>query len=169
MSFLIVVLPILVVAGAFVWLRPSHREQHLAKLRSDALVEGMRIGSLIVPDTSEYGRVNEKSIIVTLYQRSLIYKEGELSSFTALRTTGESGIFLPEGWTWDGRTNISEKEHSSLSELVRSLPPSITALSLNSDSVSLSWDEKDPELSFDALKRHLSSIAQIFARDLIGQ
>jgi len=167
MAAVIAVLATFVVAGAFLWLKPSPRDQHLAKLRSDALIQGFRIASLRIPDTSEYGRVNNQYKIVTVYQVSTVLHEGTDLEFTVLRTTGESGAYLPTGWCWDRRTDLTEHHYQQIAEVLAKLPLSIDVISLSSDSIALSWDEKDPNLTFDELKKTLKHIADFTNQKLL--
>jgi len=166
-SILVILLPILVVAGAFMWMQPSKRDQRLAKLRTGALSHGFRIGSIKVSDTSEHGRVNEKKEIVTVYQRSLVLSDNSASSFTVLRTTGESGIYLPEGWQWDDRKGLTESQYNSLNKYLESITLSINVVSLTNDMVSFSWDEVDQSITFDLLKRWLFDLAVVFDKEII--
>jgi hypothetical protein len=169
MTALFIIIPILIVAGAFLWMRPSPRDQQLAKLRSAALVNGLRIGSLKVPDTSEYGRVNAKNVIVTIYQLSLELLEAKTSSFVVLRTSGEAGAYLPNGWAWEQRDCILEGQYSLLSDLLENLPMSVTAVCLDNEHASLSWDEFDETVTFDDIKTWLGSVAVGFNRKLVSQ
>ena len=166
-GLLAVILPILVVAGAFMWMQPSKRDQHLAKMRSEALVNGFRIDSLRVPDTSEFGRVNQKHQIVTLYQRSTEIESSSHLDVTIMRTSGEHGAYLPKGWMWDARSGVSESQTQQLAEFVLTLPESVTVLRIARDSIGVSWDEKDPGIDFKQLKEWLGVIAGIFNKVVI--
>lgn len=160
MASIIAVLSILVVAGAFMWMQPSKRDKHLAQLRSGALTQGFLIGSVKLPDTSENGRVNNRFNIQTIYQIALKMDTENQLEFTAMRTSGESGIYLPDGWSWYKRSNLSEPLYSSVSAFLLSLPDSVTALVVSKASVGLVWDERDPELNLDKIKAMLHAVAQ---------
>jgi hypothetical protein len=168
MTAIYIIVPILIVAGAFLWMRPSPRDQHLAKLRSQALVNGLRLGSLKVPDTSEFGRVNDVQTIITLYQISLVLIDGETCSFTVLRTSGEAGAYLPEGWQWIQRVHLDEKHYEALNGFLAALPTSVSAISLDAQHASLSWDESDESVTFEGIKGWLTEITIIFGRNLVG-
>lgn len=169
MGAFFVILPILVVAGAFMWLRPSQRDQYLAKLRSDALINGLKISSLKVPDTSEYGRVENLKAIVTLYEQTLEFDERALCRFTVIRTTGEAGVYLPEGWLWQERQALNDNQYDYIAKWLVALPTSVSAVHLDASSVGVSWDEKDPEISFQRLKDWLNQLSEQFNRKVIGQ
>lgn len=164
---LAVLVPILVIVGAFMWMKPSKRDQYLAKLRSDAIGYGFRMGSLRVPDLTEYGRVNERYEIVTLYQKSLIVDKEEHPTLTVLRTTGQSGAYLPSGWQWERRTGISDKQYQALSNLLEGLPMSINTIDISRDTLGLSWDEQDDNISFDLLAETIAKAANIFSLTIV--
>lgn len=151
-GFLAIVLPLLIVVGSFMWLKPSPRDQHLSQLRSDALGDGFRIGSLRVPVLSEYGRVNEQFEIVTLYQKSLRVDDAVKPTFTVVRTTGESGAYLPNGWQWDGRSDLTDAHYAALKRLLETLPESLSVIDVSRELIGISWDEKDPNVTFDSLR-----------------
>jgi len=162
------ILAILLITGSFMWLKPSPRDQFLAKLRAKALTQGFRLGSLRVPDTSDYGRVKERFQMVTLYSLPLQLAAGPSCRFTVLRTSGEAGTYLPEGWAWDERQGLSETQYEQLHRVLTSLPASIQLISLSSGSISLNWDEKDPEMSFERMRAMLVDVAQVAQQELIA-
>jgi hypothetical protein len=168
-AFLAIILPVLVVVGAFTWLQPSKRDQQLAKLRSDALVSGFQISSLKVLDLSEHGRINNQKRIVTVYQKPLAAeKKDDPIRYTVLRTSGESGAYLPEGWAWETREQMTEADYERLNALLATLPESVDVVNLDRTTVSLSWDEKDQNINFEVLTRWLESAATGFNRSIHG-
>lgn len=168
-AFLAILLPVLVVVGAFTWMQPSKRDQQLAKMRSEALVAGFQISSLKVLDLTEHGRINKLKRIVTVYQKPLAAeKNDDPIRFTAVRTTGESGVYLPEGWAWELRENLTEADYRQLSILLNEMPDSVEVLNLDRTSVSISWDEKDSEISFSRLSDWLNATANSFKRTIHG-
>lgn len=168
MTAFFVIIPILIVAGAFMWMRPSQRDQHLAKLRSEALASGLKISSLKVPDTSEYGRVKNLKRIITVYEQPLALDKNALKRFTIIRTTADSGVYLPAGWTWDERIELDEADYQFLAGWIADLPASIEAVHLGADSVGVSWDEFDKSIQFADLTAWQNAIATNFNRQSIG-
>ena len=159
MASIIAVLSILVVAGAFMWMQPSKRDKRLAKLRSGALTQGFLVGSVKLPDTTEHGRVNNRFEIQTIYQIALKLEAQSQLEFTALRSTGESGIYLPDGWAWNKRSNVPESIYTALSTFLAGLPESVTALVVSKTAIGLVWDEKDPQLTLEQIKSMLHDVA----------
>lgn len=168
MTAIIAGLAALLVMGAFLWLKPSPRDQYLSKLRSEALVQGFRIGSLRIPDTSEYGRVHTSYIIVTLYQLTTVIHESSESNFSVTRTTGESGAYLPDGWQWISRNKVTDQQYGQLRDFLTKLPVSVQLVTSDQQSVGLSWDEKDANVSFDQIKTWLQAVAKFSDKKLIS-
>lgn len=168
MAIWLPILAVLLLVGSFMWLKPSPRDKYLAKLRSSALAQGFSLGSLRVPDTSANGRVNQRFQIVTLYQLPVQLSANSGGRFTVLRTTGEAGAYLPDGWIWDERDGLNESQYHHLKDILTALPLSVQVISLSSGSVGLSWDERDPELSFERLKWVLAEITLMAQQKLVG-
>ncbi|TXR53431.1 hypothetical protein [Reinekea thalattae] len=165
MDLLIAICSSLLVIGAFLWLKPSKRDQHLAQLRSSAIAQGFLIGSIKLPDTSEYGRVNQRNSIETLYRLALEVDPQANDSphdrlaFTILRTSGESGIYLPNGWAWQQRQNVTETHYQRLAQRLAKVPEEVTALVVNDAFVGLVWNENTKEVSLQQLAELLSQLA----------
>ncbi len=163
----ILIVAVLILVGAFTWMRPSLHDQRLAKLRTNALVNGFRVTSLKVQDSTEHGRVNHLRQIVTVYQIALVLDEVGAETFTVQRTSGESGAYLPDGWSWEARHGLTDQQYQSLNAFLTSLPDFISVVSLQVDSVGLSWDESNEDITFTGIKNYLTSCASIFQRQVL--
>ncbi|MBU2863192.1 hypothetical protein KO489_05010 [Reinekea forsetii] len=169
MGIVVIIVSMLVVVGSFMWMRPSPRDQYLSKIRSEALMTGFRIGSMKVPDTSEEGRIGEVNCIVTIYAKNLEVIKGRSVSYTVIRTSGESGIYLPDGWQWHEREDMPQALMEQVALLVKPLPLSITLITVSDSQSALSWDEKDPQVTFDVLSQILSHAASLVNRKIQGE
>ncbi|MEJ2045620.1 MAG: hypothetical protein P8X74_10610 [Reinekea sp.] len=168
MIYLVVFLSVLTIVGAFMWMQPSPRDRRLAKLRSDALMNGFRISSLKVNDTSEYGRVSKIMQIVTIYELPLLMtSQDDPAIFTVQRSDSESGAYLPDGWVWEERRNLNEEHYQKLTLLLEGLPSRISIITLHRDNVGLCWDEVDANVSYQELKDLLISAATIVGREVL--
>lgn len=166
--FFVFLLPVLIVVGAFMWMKPSRRDQYLAKLRASAIGHGFKLGSLRVPDLTEFGRVNEKYQIVTLYQKTIVVADKEVHpTLTVLRTSGQSGAFLPDGWQWERRNGLSDQQYQELSDLLELLPLSVNTLDVSRETLGLSWDERDDDITFEQLTETIRKAADIFSLKLV--
>ncbi|MDN3649396.1 hypothetical protein QWZ13_10780 [Reinekea marina] len=169
MGIVVIIVSMLVVVGSFMWMRPSPRDQYLSKIRSKALMTGFRIGSMKVPDTSEEGRISEIKRIVTTYAKNLEVIKGRSLGYTVIRTSGEAGIYLPDGWQWHEREDMPQALMEQAALLVKPLPLSITLITVSDSQAALSWDEKDPQVTFDTLSQILSHAASLVNRKIQGE
>ena len=169
MGLVIAILAMLLVLGSFLWMRPSPRDQFLSKLRSQALMSGFRISSLKLPDMSESGRINHHQEIITIYVKTLAVVKQTSIPYTVMRTTGEAGIYLPGGWDWHNRRDLSEPLMKSIGHFVASLPISVSVVTVDQSQASISWDEKDPSINFQRLSTWLSTAAGLINRKIHGE
>ena len=143
-QWLIIAISIALVVGGMAWVRPSPRQSFLAKLRMQALQQGYKVAQIRVSDTTVLGRVNDESIAVIVYRlflseaQQLPLAQGGL----ILRTSGESGIYLPDGWTWADKKPLSREFIEPLCAFIAALLPSVTGIELNDKSIGLIWNER---------------------------
>lgn len=155
---------ILVLAGAFLWLKPSPRDRHLNTLRTAALSAGFKLDSIRIPDTSIEGRLAEKSSLITLYRLLHRFEKGKAPRFTVQRTTGVSSAFLPDGWKWADQHRPSEAVTQDLHEVLIGLPDQYLVLDAQPDGVGLVWDERGDASALPAIRETLERlIAQLSA------
>lgn len=165
MAFLIAMASCLLVIGAFLWLKPSKRDQHLAHLRTRAITQGFLISSVKLPDTSEHGRVNQLHRIETLYRLSLEIDTDveqvaqQALRFTVQRTSGESGIYLPESWVWQERHNIDHSLYAIIAEYLAQLPEDISAVLVSQAFVGLVWSENTQRIDLPNILEQLQQLA----------
>lgn len=149
---------ILVLAGAFMWLRPSRRDQHLNTLRTAALTAGFKLDSIRIPDTSIEGRLADKSSLTTLYRLLHRFEKDKAPRFTVQRTTGVSSAFLPDGWKWADEHRPSEAVTQVLHGFLVSLPEAYLVLDAQPDGVGLVWDERGDASALPAIRETLERL-----------
>ncbi|MEP4548093.1 MAG: hypothetical protein ABJ000_18070 [Saccharospirillum sp.] len=155
---------ILILAGAFMWLKPSPRDRHLNTLRTAALSAGFKLDSIRIPDTSIEGRLAEKSSLITLYRLLHRFEKGKAPRFTVQRTTGVSSAFLPDGWKWADEHRPGETVTQDLHEVLVGLPDQYLVLDAQPDGVGLVWDERGNASALPAIRETLERlIAQLSA------
>jgi hypothetical protein len=149
---------VLVIVGAFMWIKPSPRDQHLNLLRSKAIQEGFKLDSIRVPDTSIEGRLAEKSSLITLYRLLHRFEKGKAPRFTVQRTTGVSNAFLPDGWKWADTHRPSESVTPILHDMLVSFPERYLVIDAQPDGVGLVWDERDDASALPAIRETLERL-----------
>lgn len=157
-----IICAILILAGAFMWLKPSPRDRHLNTLRTAALTAGFKLDSIRIPDTSIEGRLAEKSSLITLYRLLHRFDKDRAPRFTVQRTTGVSSAFLPDGWKWADQHRPTEAVTQHLHEVLLTLPEAYLVLDAQPDGVGLVWDERGDASALPAIRETLERlIAQL--------
>lgn len=153
----------LLMIGAFLWVKPSPRDKHLAMLRASALREGLKVHTITLDDTSEYGRVQAKRRMLAVYCLPHQFEKHSNMAFTVLRTTGESGAFLPQGWKWANHRRTPETVRAALADFIEGLPESYLALEVRMNSVGFVWDERGSADELPRLKERLTQLIHLLS------
>ncbi|MFY9178890.1 MAG: hypothetical protein WAO12_03805 [Venatoribacter sp.] len=96
----IMVAGILAVVGSILMLKPNARDSRLAKLRMDALKEGLQVRQFIwQPKAEKTGVYNDINATSYSYARPLANKPGALK-FSISKQKGWESEGLPEGYSW---------------------------------------------------------------------
>lgn len=155
MALAIVILSIMMVYGTVMWVRPNAKDRRLADLRMQALRAGIKVQQGHIDDLSIDGRVNRSSRTVFFYR--LLKNNPDRPTVTLLKTTGESGIYLPDGWMWEHDKRLSAKSIESLSPFLVSLPESVFGVEMSPGYVGIAWDERDTS-QFEQIKADLNRL-----------
>ena len=142
-GWLVALLAVLVVYGAAMWVKPTRRDREQADLRAKAMQKGLKIQHRYVSDTSISGRINKLSTAMIFYR--LPVKRDDENPVTLLRSTGESGIYLPDGWIWEEDTRLNDAILNPIVDRISTWPEGFTGLDLAPDSIGIGWQERVPE------------------------
>lgn len=153
----------LLMIGAFMWVKPSPRDKHLAMLRAQALKEGLKVHTIKLDDTSEFGRVEGKQLMLAVYCLPHLFEKNSGMAFTVLRTTGVGGAFLPDGWKWSNHRRAPDWAKAALCAYLESLPDSWLALEVRMNSVGAVWDERGSADELPRLKERLTQLIQLLS------
>lgn len=97
---LIVFLCVMAVAGSILWLKPSRRDQHLAKLRQQAIVSGLQLKQRrFEPQAAKNGirdAMDGVSYSVVLPNHAM----GGALQFRLVKQAGWDQDNLPDGFSW---------------------------------------------------------------------
>ncbi|MHA7878192.1 MAG: hypothetical protein ACX931_00240 [Saccharospirillum sp.] len=153
----------MVVIGAFMWVKPSPRDKHLAMLRAQALREGLKVHSIKLDDTSLDGRVEGKRLMLAVYCLPHAFDQTADMAFTVLRTSGVGGAFLPDGWKWASHRRAPEPYRADLTAFIETLPEAYLALEVRMNSVGVVWNERGDVDELPRMKERLSQLIRILS------
>lgn len=159
---LLVIGAILTLAGAFMWLKPSRRDRHLSRLRSQAMASGLKLQSVRLPDTSSEGRLAERHELKTLYRLIHHFDKHRAPFFTVQRTTGVASAFLPEGWRWKDGNRPPEAVRGPLAEYLEALPACVEVVEARPDGVGVAWDEREAD-ALPSIREMLERLARVLS------
>ncbi|MEX0584588.1 MAG: hypothetical protein WEB07_02400 [Natronospirillum sp.] len=133
---------ILSAIGSLLWAVPSKADQRRAEMRDEALRQGLSLVTLSIPDTSERGRIDRLTRLVTGYKRRA-REAAALPSFIVLRSSGESGFGLPTGWVWENPAfRATPTLRMALVEILNDLPLWVELLAITPEGLVVSFDER---------------------------
>ena len=159
----IAVLSVLVVVGAIMWVRPSQTDLRQSRLRQQVLQKRYKVQQRRIPDLSIQGRI-DKSERAQIFYRKYRLKD-EAQPWCVLRTSGESGIYLPDGWAWEGQSRAEGEWMQWLKTSLSALPESIGALELAPEFFGIAWDERDES----QLQQVLDWLERFSASEQLGE
>ncbi len=135
MVWLIVIVIGLVVFGSIMWLKPSPRDQRLAKLRMDAIKRQLKVSQFTFkPDSAKTGvRDNIMATSYTLLNPSVKGKAELKYRIVGQAAWDNEG--LPEGFYWHDKGTAAEA--AAFSEVVKSLTDELLLLEVFSNRITI--------------------------------
>lgn len=129
--------------GAWMLARPSAGDKRRQSIREEAMQKGLALTTLSLPDLTVNGRVRELRRLQTAYR--LRQDRTARPAFLALRTSGESGYGLPEGWVWyeTDRKALRPGQREFLRHYLSTLPDWIEAAGANRSGWIMTFSERD--------------------------
>lgn len=138
----IVALLTLSAVGSLLWALPTKADRRRAGMRADAMQKGLSVTTLSVPDTSDRGRIDNKRRLVTLYKKRS-REAPAVRPFTVLRSLGECGFGLPDGWVWEDPSYRLRGEHRQrLETLLGGLPEWVEIVAVMPDGLAVGFNER---------------------------
>lgn len=152
---------ILSAVGSLLWAVPSKSDRRRADMRTHAMQSGLSVTTLAIPDTSMRGRIERRQRLVTAYKkRAPGASRAVLPELLVLRTEGEHGYGLPEGWVWresDFRLRGHQLRH--LLESLEGLPDWVECFAVLSDGIAMAIEEYEGETRVNELASLLGARA----------
>ncbi|TGG95709.1 hypothetical protein E4656_04670 [Natronospirillum operosum] len=159
---LVAAILILSAVGSLLWAQPSKSDRRRASMRQQAMQAGFSVTTVSVPDTSERGRIDGQTRLLTAYKKRVRGStRPSLPELTVVRSTGESGMGLPYGWVWKDPTfRLRGAEQQRLSAALQALPDWVDCLVVLPDGVALCIEERDADNRIQALQRVFAETLQ---------
>ena len=145
--------------GSLLWASPSKTERRHAEMRALAMQKGLSLTTLNIADTSERGRIESRRRLVTGYKlRTRGQFRPRLPELTIVRTEGESGYGLPDGWVWhDAAFRLRGAEQQRLLDCIEGLPDWVECLAVLPDGLAIGFEERGGADRVEAVIRLLEN------------
>lgn len=162
MTIIFVVMVFLALTGSLLWVMPSKAEKRMAEIRAYGIAQGMRITSISAPDLSVEGRIENKNKLYTAYKLG-VPRRKDAPEYILLRTTGESGYGLVDGWRWEKpEYRLTGNALTRLNDALLEMPPWTDLLAILPDGVAIGFDERGGHAQVDAVKALLDRFRDQF-------
>lgn len=153
----IVIFIFLAVFGSVYMLKPSMRDQRLAKLRLDAIKLGLQVKlDKFIADSKKTGVRDD--IVAARYLRFDADAKSQAFRWCVVRQAGWDSEGLPEGWSWHG--NASAPEISVLSDFLEQLSEDIVVVEVYDNRTCIMTTESKTT-SVDMINRWIDQATRI--------
>lgn len=150
----------LVVVGSVMWIRPSPRDQKLAKWRRDALVAGMKVRLQTLKAEPKKSGIREDVPGVSYEWFNPEPNKADKITWALVKTDAWLKEGLPEGWSWyEKEVDIDQ---AKLVEMINTLPVEVNAIERTPISSRIIWNETGKEFDAIKLKEYLKNLQAIF-------
>jgi hypothetical protein len=160
----VVVLSISMVIGPIMMFKPSGRDRHLAVLRQQAAVRGLRVR------IDRYTKIGHGVKTIAVYSISHPPSDGEQKAsrgWRLRRQEMEHGIHFCGCWDWDdSQIQAPKLQHQVLKQYLKTLDESIIGVEGLEQSLGLWWQERD--LSINDIEWQLKSLQQALKPEAAG-
>lgn len=162
MNLGIIALIFFTMVGSLMWVMPNKAEKRLASIRTYGISKGLRITSIKAPDLSLEGRIDGKFKLYTAYKKGMPRKKGA-AEYVVLRTTGESGYGLIDGWRFEEPSfRLQGTDLVRLNEALERLPAWTDLLAILPDGIAIGFDERGGNDQVDAVCDLLDEFSRQF-------
>lgn len=156
-TWLIFVLVALSVFGSIVWIKPSPRQQEMARLRQQALGLGIRVQlSKFKGDPKTCGVQEEIECVSYCKDDNKIKKDGPVWCVGKGKGWDQQG--LPDGWYWYNMPVLTDDFLSRLNLLISSLPDNAVGIERSQGRRHIYWHEKGGDQALQQINQGLDDL-----------
>jgi hypothetical protein len=149
----------LAVIGSVMWVRPSPRDQKLAKWRQEALMAGLKVRLQTLKAEPKNSGVREDVEGVTYELFNPEPDKLDKTTWAIVRVDAWLKDGLPEGWSWYGQE--AQIDLNSVKQMIDALPVEVNAIERTPVSSRIIWNESGKEFDAVKLKEYLQTLQAI--------
>lgn len=149
----------LAIVGSVMWIRPSPRDQRLAKWRREALMAGIKVRLQTLKAEPKDSGIRDDVEGVTYEWFNPEFDKSDKVTWAIVKTDAWLQEGLPQGWSWYGQEGCVDFEKVRL--IIEALPIEVNALERTPVSSRVIWDESGKEFDAVKLKAYLQNLQAI--------
>lgn len=157
--WLVMIFVALVVVGSVVWIRPSPRDQKLAKWRRDAIMAGLKVRMQTLKAEPKNSGIRDDVEGVTYEWFNPAPNKTDTTKWAIVKVDGWLQDGLPDGWSWYGE--VVDVDLDRIKGTIASLPFEVNALERTPISSRIIWNENGKEFNASNLKVFLQTLQAI--------
>ena len=157
--WLVMIVVALIVVGSVVWIRPSPRDQKLAKWRRDAIVAGLKVRMQTLKAEPKNSGIRDDVEGITYEWYNPEPDKLDKSNWAVVKVDGWLKEGLPEGWSWYDKEATSNLD--DIVNAIETLPLKVNAIERTPISSRIIWNENGKEFDAQMLKRYLQKLQAI--------
>jgi hypothetical protein len=157
--WLVMIFVALVVVGSVMWIRPSPRDQKLAKWRRDALVAGLKVRMQTLKAEPKNSGIREDVEGITYEWFNPEPNKLDKTIWAIVKTDAWLKDGLPEGWSWYEKE--ADIDLAKVTAIIQALPVEVNAIERTPISSRIMWNESGKEFDAVKLKSYLQNLQAI--------
>ncbi|GAA6133272.1 hypothetical protein NBRC116188_00610 [Oceaniserpentilla sp. 4NH20-0058] len=149
----------LVVVGSVVWVRPSPRDQKLAKWRGSAIMAGLKVRMQTLKAEPKNSGIRDDVEGITYEWYNPKPDKSDQLTWAVVKTDGWLKDGLPDGWSW--YSTESKDIAEQIAEIIEQCPVEVNALERTPRSSRVIWNENGKEFNPEQLRDYLETLQAI--------
>lgn len=157
--WLVMVFIALVVVGSVMWVRPSPRDQKLAKWRRDAIMAGLKVRMQTLKAEPKNSGIRDDVEGISYEWFNPEPNKTDTRTWAIVKTDAWLKDGLPQGWSWYAQE--VDIDPAKIAQIIQALPMEVNAIERTPISSRVIWNESGKDFDAKALKEYLQNLQAI--------
>lgn len=157
--WLVMVFIALVVVGSVMWVRPSPRDQKLAKWRRDAIMAGLKVRMQTLKAEPKNSGIRDDVEGISYEWFNPEPNKTDTTTWVIVKTDAWLKDGLPQGWSWYAQE--VDIDPAKIAQIIQALPMEVNAIERTPISSRVIWNESGKDFDAKALKEYLQNLQAI--------
>lgn len=157
--WLVMIFIALVVVGSVMWVRPSPRDQKLAKWRRDAIMAGLKVRMQTLKAEPKNSGIRDDVEGISYEWFNPEPNKTDTTTWAIVKTDAWLKDGLPQGWSWYAQE--VDIDPAKIAQIIQALPMEVNAIERTPISSRVIWNESGKDFDAKALKEYLQNLQAI--------